>query len=440
VVAGSFLGGTRLRTMAHSGLNLSRNRVTSLPEAGLGSAAGSAEMQDGNPGDTFQEVLRYVQNDYVDKVKDTRKLGYGAVRTMLAALDDPQTRFLEPQQKKQFDEQLAGRFSGFGMVTTVVKVKQGEIEQRRLAVVAPALGGPADKAGIHAGDIITEIDGRWIIAYDPRLYIDRKPKDGAPEDEKAFRQAFRDAAKRLVDGMTLPKALETVATAGRPTTLTIERPGQKEPIKVTLNPAPVSVQPAEFKAVNDRTAYLRVTLFNAASADMITKSLSTSRHKAVILDLRDNPGGPIGDTKSGAMSAANALITALGRGGSAGVLVRRSQKTEPIVFTASTATPRKVVVLVNKGTANLAEFVTAVLKEQSAATIVGASTFGDASGIRYLSLRDGSGMLVNSGHLRTAKGLDPSSKGITPDVPVATGGPKSSSDAAYERAVSVAGA
>ena len=92
------------------------NRVSSLSQSGIGGTASTDEINPDEvaPEDTFLEVLRYVRGDYVEKVDDEKRLGYGAVRSMLASLDDPKTRFLDPVQRRRLIDQMNGRFSGIG--------------------------------------------------------------------------------------------------------------------------------------------------------------------------------------------------------------------------------------------------------------------------------------------------------------------------------------
>lgn len=435
----SFAGGQRLRSVV-AGPVSDKTRVSALPEMFRGrvEAAQSPDADDGSdPGNTFLEVLRYVRNEYVDPIDDETRMSYGAVRTMLMSLDDPKTRFLEPKQRKGLENQVDGRFSGIGAVVTVVKRKRGPIEERRLAVIAPAPGGPADRAGVRAGDIITEIDGRWVIAYDPRRDLDHLRAQGT-EKNKEYQKAFKDATKMLTDGITLPKALEQITTVeGKQLTLTIQRAGAATPIKVVVEAKPTLVEPVQFQALNDRVAYLRVTQFNDRATEAFTRALQNAKPRSLILDLRDNAGGPIRDARSGTYASVLALLGRLTKGGQVGTLIRKGDRREPITVTASGNGSYRLAVLVNRGTANLAELTASALKEKAGATLIGASTFGDATMQKLVGLQGGAGMTLTAGKFLTSAGLDFSGKGLKPDIVVSTGGPRASDDPAVQRAVSV---
>jgi len=450
----SFAGGQRLRDVVVGPIP-NNTRVSALPEAFRGNVevAQTPDQEDENsPAETFREVLRYVKSEYVERIEDDTKLGFGAVRAMLVSLDDPKTRFLEPAQRKQLENQINGQFTGIGAVVSIIKRKRGDIEERRLGVVAPAPGGPADKAGLRAGDIITEIDGHWVIAYDPRRDLARlqqavpgsgqaAPAQGGttgrtPEiDEKEYQKALKDAAKLLTDGITLPKALEQITmAAGKKLTLTLERPGAQGPIKVTVDAGPSLLEPVLFKALNDRVAYLRVTQFNDRATEAFTSALTSAKQKALILDLRDNAGGPVTDSRGGAYHSALTLLGRLTKGGQVALVVRKGARRDPIKVTPSGNGSYKIAVLVNRGTANLAEMVAAALKEKAGAVLIGGQTFGDATMQKLVGLRNGAALTLSTGKFLTAGGLD-FSKGLKPDVPMSTSGPRASDDPVVERAV-----
>lgn len=437
VLCAAFAGGRRLRTVA-AGPIYERTRLTAL--SGLTGALGlkgGGQGDDTDPGQTFQDVYRYMKSEYVDPIKDEPKLGHGAVRAMLASLDDPKTRFLDPAQVKAVTDQLNGTFSGIGASVAVIKQKKDRLDQRRLAVVAPAPGGPASKAGIRAGDIITHIDGKWVIAYDPRQELDRLNTQSL--DEKQFRQRWRDATKRLTEGISLQKALDLLNSKdGTKLALTLERPGVTAPVKVEVSTATLTVEPVEVRDVSPRVAYLRVTQFNARAAQQIAQALEATRGRALIIDLRDNGGGPVASDKPLPPGAA-ALLGRLARGGPIGSLVRKGPAKEPIVLSGAGAEHRRIAVLVNKGTANVAELVASALKERAGAKLIGAPTFGDPIFQKLVPLRGGAAMTVSAGRMLTASGLEFGDKGLQPDVLVETGGPAAQDEAVERAARTLAG-
>lgn len=435
VVGASFAGGRHLRRIAAPGSALG-GRITSLADAGISlpDASGATPNENRNPADTFLEVQRFVKSEYVEHISDDRKLAQGTVRAMLMSLDDPKTRYYDPGQKAVLDQQLSGSYGGIGAVLGVIKQKKNGIDQRRLAVIAPVPGGPAEKADLHAGDVVTEVDGKWVIAYDPRLDLDRLHVSSMNETQ--YRQAFRDATKKLVDGVALPRALEVLGTgAGQPLTLTVERPGTTGTKKVVVTRAATTVTPVEFRSLTSRVGYLRVSQFNNAATAEVEKALTGAKVSSLIVDLRNNPGGPETEARSGVTGTATALLAHLGVDGVVGAEVRKGNRRVPLQVKAASSERRSVVVLVNRGTANFAEMVAAALREKAGAKLVGSATFGDGTLQLLVPLSGGSAMTVTAGHLLTANGTEIGRKALTPDIAVATGGPRTEGDTAVERAL-----
>ena len=433
VIGGSFATGRQLRQSVAGPIG---SRVTALPGVGIGAGAGLmpgfAQSDDTSPASTFQDVYTYVKQQYVDRVDNDQKLGFGAVRSMLAALDDPKTRFYDPAQKQRLINELAGNYSGIGAVLTVVKEKRGEVEQNRLAVVAPVPGGPADRAGIRPGDVINYIDKRWVIAYDPRYDLSQLRLNRA--NAVQYDKEWKDATKRLADGISLPKALDVLSSTQKPLQLVIERAGSPSPISVTVDPAPFVLKPAEYRRLNDHVGYLRITEFNDAAGAAIHEAAQDTQIHGLIVDLRDAAGGPIVGT-SPLPIAAQDLLGAFTRGGVVANLVTKGNERQSIAVSGEHH-PVKLAVLINRGTANIAEVVAAALKERGGAVLIGSRSFGDAIYQRLVPLRDDTAMTLTAGKFFTATGGDFGKKGIAPDIAMAVGGPQPD-DAAVRRALGV---
>lgn len=432
----AFAGGRQMRRGESARLS-EQERVALMPESALRRVFELSASEIGTePDDTFREVLQRVRSDYVEPITDESKLAAGAVRTMLASLDDPKTRYLDPKQHTVLQRQIAGRFVGIGATLQVVKQKRGKIEQRRLVVVAPAPGGPAERAGIRAGDAITEIDGRWVIAYDPRLEIDLDSYRNLKEREK--KQIRQEKLAKLTDGISITKALDQVSGDGsRTLKLTLERPGAPAPIKVEVQTAETEVDPVDLQPVNQSTVYLRVTQFNARAVQELKAIAPRLKSQAVILDLRDNSGGPATAEPVNSLKAALSLLATLGVSGHVGSIRRPNDQAMKLQVAPTGASPARVAVLMNAGTSNLAELVAGDLREIRKARLVGTKTSGDGTFQKLHNLRGGAGMTINAGRLLTAGGLDFHGKGLVPDVAVPTGGPRYDRDPAVIRAVSL---
>ncbi|MGC8667455.1 MAG: S41 family peptidase [Chthonomonadales bacterium] len=433
VIGGSFATGRHLRYAIAGPVG---SRVTALPGVGIGSATGTGtafiQSDDASPANTFQDVYTYVKQQYVDRVENDEKLSFGAVRSMLAALDDPKTRFYDPAQKQRLVNELAGNFSGIGAILTVVKEKRGEVEQNRLAVVAPVPGGPADRAGIRPGDVINYIDKRWVIAYDPRYELSQLRLDRM--NAVQYDKEWKDATKRLADGISLPKALDVLSSTQKPVNLVIERAGSPSPISVTVDPGPYVLKPAEYRRLNDHTGYLRITEFNDAAGAAIREAAQDEQMRGLVVDLRGAAEGPVSGASPLPQSAQD-LLAAFTRGGVVANLLTKGSERQSLSVPAGRRTV-KLAVLINRGTANIAEVVAAALKERGGAVVIGSRSFGDAVYQRLVPLRDDTAMTVTAGKFLTATGGDFGKKGIAPDVAMAVGGPQPD-DAAVRRAVGI---
>ena len=124
LVGFAFSGGRKLRQVAASPIT-ENARVTSLPEAKIGRILGIGGRQGdtNSPVQTFKDVYDHIKGEYVDKIDNDTKLSQGALRAMLASLDDPKTRYLEPGQLKALEEQLNGKFTGIGATVSIIKIK-----------------------------------------------------------------------------------------------------------------------------------------------------------------------------------------------------------------------------------------------------------------------------------------------------------------------------
>jgi carboxyl-terminal processing protease len=409
----SYAGGQRLR---HLAVNLGqRVRLSGLP-IGSSSVALAAEDSDtSDPAETFQEVLRYVKSEYVDRINNDSKLGFGAVKTMLLSLDDPKTRFYDPKQREQLMSELNGDYTGIGATLTVIKQKKGDIDERRLAVVAPEPGSPAEKAGIQPGDVITDIDKHWVIAYDPRLDLNKLHT--VNYEDKAYRDAWKEATRKLTDGISLQKALDQLnGPDGKTLNLTVERSGVKTPLKFSIVTSQTNVSPVDFHEINPDVAYMRINQFNDASISTIHDDLANLKQKELILDLRNNSGGPVISSQTGAMSAMMNLLSSLHVSGQIGTLVKKGDVRENLDVKAQPGDPLKIAVLINHGTANLAELTAAALKEKVGANLIGEDSFGDSVYQKLIPLQDGAAMTIRAGKLLAPQGLDFTGKGLKPDM------------------------
>ncbi|OGJ22529.1 MAG: hypothetical protein A2804_02885 [Candidatus Pacebacteria bacterium RIFCSPHIGHO2_01_FULL_46_10] len=330
----------------------------------------------------FWVVWKRLEQSYVDPEKlDAKKMVYGAIQGMTAALGDPYTVYLPPEEQKRSAEDLQGAFDGVGI--------QLGFKNDTLVVVAPLKNHPAEKADIRAGDYIVRIK-------DTQKNVDRD-----------------------TTGISLPEAVDLIrGVKGTKITLTMLREDGK-PEEKELARDTITIPSVELKYLDKgkkKVADITLSRFgdrtdaewNAVIADIISHKTDVA---GVVLDLRNNPGGYLQE----AISIASEFI----RDGVVITQQGRNDKQEYTVNKQGKLINMPVVLLVNKGSASASEIVAGALHDRRGAKLVGENTFGkgtvqDAQD----DLPDGAGL-----HITVAKWLLPSGawiheKGIAPDVQV----------------------
>jgi carboxyl-terminal processing protease len=326
----------------------------------------------------FWQVWNLVSKEYFDKkAVDVQKMYYGAIQGMVAALGDPYTVFLPPQQQKSTKEELGGSFEGVG-------IELGYDKDKRLSVIAPLEGTPADKAGIKAGDVILKIG-----------------------DKEAINMSLPDAVN-LIRG---PKGSKIV--------LEVFHSGDSAPKTVTLQRDTIVVKSAEYKAATTpkgkAVANIKLSRFGERTNDEWNQAVSqalAANVSGVVLDLRNNPGGFLDDAVYiGAefVSSGNIVQQENGKGEKHGYPVNRVGKMLNI----------PLVVLINKGSASASEIVAGAIQDNNRGKLVGDQSFGKGTIQESEELPGGTGI-----HITTAKWLTPKGRwihnvGLTPDVAVA---------------------
>jgi carboxyl-terminal processing protease len=329
----------------------------------------------------FAKAIQLLRQDYVDGNKTSyHDLVYAAMKGMLASLD-PHSQFMEPDDFRDMQDDTRSRFNGLGIE---VSSKNGV-----LTVVTPMEDTPAAKAGILAGDQILKING-------------------TPTEKLELQQAVN-----LLRGKPGQKA-----------TLTILRPSSKEVKDYVLERAEVKVQSVKNAHLVDKeltgdfkVGYVRVIQFNEPTAEELAKALDELQKQgmqALILDLRNNPGGLLNsavDVCAQFLPPDTTVVSTQGRAA--------SQERE--YTTPSTAKERPhfpLAVLVNEGSASGAEIVSGALKDLKRAILVGETTFGKGSVQNVLQLPDGSALRFTTAKYYTPGKQVIHGNGVTPNIPV----------------------
>jgi carboxyl-terminal processing protease len=321
----------------------------------------------------FTKVLEEVHRSYVD----TNEAGYDslirhALTGMLQDLD-PYSQFMDEESYEDMKDDTAGHFSGVGLV---VSMKDG-----LLTVVSPMEDTPAFRVGVLSGDIILEIDGK-----------------------ETREMTLFEAVKMMRGEKDTVVKLKTV----RPATHAVkEHDITREEIEVA------SVK--DGKMLDDGIGYIRLTQFNEPTADDLKAELAKlteQNMRALILDLRGNPGG--------LLTAAAGVAELFLPHGDLIVFTRgRTAEMDQQTFKSSGNTHYTdfpVAILVNGGSASASEIVSGALQDHKRAILVGEKTFGKGSVQSVLPLTDGAAI-----KLTTAKYYTPSERvihehGIEPDI------------------------
>lgn len=320
----------------------------------------------------FWEAWDVIERDFNrDGPLDTQKMIYGATSGMVRSLGDPYTVFVEPAQAKIFDQDLEGSFEGIGASVDVI--------DGHLVIIEPLQDSPALKAGLRAGDIVLEADGKSLQGLD-------------------LMQAIA-----LIRG---PK--------GSQVQLLIRRQGVPEPFEVVVTREKIDHPTVAHSMLEDRIAYVRLTEFNNQATARLRAALQellADEPRALILDLRGNPGGYLHI----AVQVASQFIPD-------GVIVtekdRNGEITEYTAEGEGLALELPLVVLVDGGSASAAEIVAGAIQDQGRGVLVGRPTFGKGSVQTSHTLSDSSSVRVSIARWYTPDGHQLDSEGLTPEIVV----------------------
>ena len=326
----------------------------------------------------FWDTWELVSSQYIDKKAiDPNKLFYGSISGMVSAVGDPYTVFLPPQQQKSTTEELNGSFDGVG-------IELGFDKDKRLVVMAPLKGTPAEKSGIKPKDMIVKI------------------------------------GEKDTSGMTLPDAVNLIrGPKGTPVNLTIFREGDTDTKTFNLTRDTIIVKSVEvsYKTTKNskKAAVIKLSRFGERTNDEWTTAVDeiiSANVDGLVLDVRNNPGGFL-------ESAVFILSEFLDSGDT--VLQENSEGVRTPFKTERTGRLLKppLIVLINKGSASASEIVAGALQDRKRATLAGEKSFGKGTIQEAQQLPQQTGI-----HITVAKWLTPNGRwvndtgGFDPDVKV----------------------
>lgn len=319
----------------------------------------------------FSEIFAKVKESYVEEVED-KQLIEGAIRGMLTSLD-PHSSYLDLNEYKELQVGTTGEFGGLGIEVTM--------EDGFVKIVSPIDDTPAQRAGVHAGDLVIRLDDT------------------------------------PVKGMSISEAVKLMR--GKPGTdinLLIVRDGVDKPFTITITRAIIKVKSVKQRILEDGFGYVRITSFQTRTGEQIRAAVDKLKDesggdlKGLVLDLRNNPGGVLG----AAVAVSDAFITdglivyTEGRGGH-----------EELEFNAKPTdvlNGAPIVVLINGGSASASEIVAGALQDHNRAVIMGNQSFGKGSVQTIFPLSSETAVKITTARYYTPSGRSIQAEGIKPDI------------------------
>jgi carboxyl-terminal processing protease len=369
ILLGALLGATGVFVMTPGHFAL-QARAGDAPAAGTSAADTYRQLA------LFGLIFDQVRAHYVED-PDVQKLVEGAVGGMLNSLD-PHSSYMNSKSFGEMQVETSGQFGGLGMEVTM--------EDGLVKVVSPIDDTPAAKAGVQANDVIVELDGT------------------------------------PVKGLTLQSAVEKMrGPVNTQVRLKIVRKGQEAPLDVTLTREIIRVRSVRYHTEGDDVGYIRITQFNAQVGDELKKAISalsakdSDKIKGYILDLRNNPGGLLDQ----AVAVSNAFLN---RGEIVSLRGRNpdeAQRFDAKAGDGDLIKGKRLIVLINGGSASASEIVAGALQDLKRATILGTRTFGKGSVQTIIPLGSNNGALrLTTARYYTPSGRSIQAKGVSPDIEV----------------------
>ena len=321
---------------------------------------------------TVGEAYRILLDEHVDhEVIDPKNLSEGAIRGMLAALEDPHASYLSAEQHSREQEGYRGYFEGIGAQVTLTEAG--------LTVIAPIPGAPAEEAGIRAGDLILAVDGENI------------------------------------EGLTLIESVNLIrGPGGTEVTLLVRHVGDFEDVSITVTRGRIPIESTAFRMLDGGIGHLWVYSFSNTTEDEVRRALDELEDadgQGLILDLRNNPGGLLA-------SVISVTDLFLDSGTILYEIDAEGDRSDYEAARRGPATDVPLVVIVNQFSASASEIMAGAIQTRGRATVVGTSTFGKGSVNIARELSDGSAIYFTIRRWYLSDGTQIEGEGVTPDIEI----------------------
>ena len=331
-----------------------------------------------NYGVMYNDVVKMIKENYVEDVDD-KKFFESSLNGMLSSLD-PHSAYFSKEDYEQLVSDTQGEFSGLGIEVTM--------DNSLVKVITPIDDGPAYKAGVKAGDYISEIDGKSVV------------------------------------GMSLSEAVKMMRGKDNKDRATVKiivlRSGEKEPLEFKIKRDLIKSDSVKGRAEGN-IIYLRISSFTQQTYvnlikefNRVENEIGKKKVKGLVLDLRNNPGGLLDSSvfvSDAFLDKGKKIVSIKGKGG---ILIKeyKSESEQDLIPNLPMA------VLVNEGSASASEIVAGALQDNGRAIVIGTQSFGKGSVQSIIPLNNGGGIKLTIAKYYTPSGKSIQAEGITPDIEV----------------------
>ena len=315
----------------------------------------------------FITAYRFIETKYVNDTDDV-KLIDGAIDGMVKSLNDPHSNYLSPKMYKTLMEQTEGSFAGIGVV-------MGMDNEQKIHIVGIMENSPGQKAGLQEGDEILAVDG-------------------VPITQMAF-----DEVAAHVRGQ-----------AGTDVVLTIMRDNANQDITITRDN--IKLKTVGHKMLDNNIGYIQIVSFSEDTANEFNEAYNDLKNqgmKALVLDLRNNPGGLL----TTCVEIAKKLVP---KGEIVSIVDKQGNKE---TYSSSLEAPEyPLAVLINKNSASASEILSGAIQDTKAGTIIGNTSYGKGSVQTILPMFEDDAVKLTIAKYYTPSGRSIDGTGITPDIEI----------------------
>ena len=321
--------------------------------------------------DLFGEVLDKINKEYVEEVDQSDTMD-AAINGVLQSLD-PYSSYMSPKNLEEMQTETKGEFGGLGIE---VGMEAGVVK-----VISPLDNSPAEREGVKAGDYIVKINDTQV------------------------------------QGKTLNEAVELMrGPVGSTLEITVRRIGLRKSLVFNITREIIQVASVKSEVLDEKIGYIRLTSFNENSDDQIKKKIKefkkNKKIEGYILDLRNNPGGLLGQAIkiSDFFLDDGEIVSTKGR--------KKNENQKWFAREGDIINCKALIVLINKGSASASEIVAGALKDHKRAVLVGEKRYGKGSVQSIIPLKNRGAIRLTISKYYLPSGKSISEVGVTPDITV----------------------